>query len=202
MKTSFVPDTLENKLILLFILDKMEIPLTETSILDICTNRNDWLNYMDCKDIMWQLQDVNFIYKTVDSENENRYNITIQGRECLSHFFNKIPNSLREEITEFAKNNRMQFKRSQEYVGRYVRNSDGTYTASLKIKDQLEGKNLFEIRIDLPTSKQAINACKNWKDKAPEIYEKIYDYADTIIENEPSPKPSIIDNFGEIDPNK
>ena len=175
MNTNFVPDTTANKLILLFVLDKMEIPLTETSIIDICTNQNNWLNYMDCKDVMWQLIDVNFIYKTVDNENESRYNITVEGRECLSHFFQKIPMSLREEITVFAKQNRMQFKRNQEYVGKYSRNNDGSYTATLQIKDPLECRNLFDLKINFPSSKQAINACKNWKEKAPQIFESVYD---------------------------
>lgn len=188
MKTSYVPDAMANKLILLFILDKMEIPLTETSIIDICTNRNDWLNYMDCKDIMWQLQQVNFIYKTVDSENESRYSITVKGRDCLSSFFNIIPLSLRDDITNFAKANRMEFKRSQEYIGKYIRNNDGTCTAILMIKDPLEGRNLFEIRICLPSSKHASNACKKWKDKAPQIYENIYDFADS-----PEEKPTTQD---------
>lgn len=185
MKTSFVADDIVNKLILLFIFDKMEMPLTETSLIDICTNKNDWLNYIDYKNIMWQLQNVNLIYKTVDSENESRYNITIQGRECLSHFFYKIPISLREEITLFAKNNRMQFKRNQEYVGKYLKNNDGSYTATLQIKDTLEGRSMFQVKISVPTCKQAINVCKNWKDKAPQIYEKIYDLVDY---QEPEPQ--------------
>ena len=173
--TGYIPDAMDNKLIFLFILDKMEIPLTETSIIDICTNQNDWLNYMDCKDIMWQLQNVKLIYKTVDDENESRYNITAAGRECLAHFFGRLPISLREEISNFAKQNRMQLKRNQEYVGKYQKNKDGSVLTSLKIKDPLENRNLFEIKIILPNTKQAILACKNWKEKAPQIYENIFD---------------------------
>ena len=48
-------DSTVNKLKLLFLLDKMEIPLTENNIIDICTSRNNWINYMDCKEILWQL---------------------------------------------------------------------------------------------------------------------------------------------------
>ena len=48
MEPEFTPDETVNKLILLFVLDQMEIPLTENSIIDICTSRNDWLNYMEC----------------------------------------------------------------------------------------------------------------------------------------------------------
>ncbi|MBQ0017313.1 MAG: DUF4364 family protein [Clostridiales bacterium] len=175
ISTDFVADTTVNKLILLFVLDKMEIPLTENSIIDICTNKNDWLNYMDCKDVMWQLIDVNFIYKTIDSDDECRYNITVEGRNCLSHFFLKIPTSLREDITNFAKNNRMNFKRAQEYVGKYVKTVDGFYLCTLQIKDPLEGKNIFEIKIQMPTNKLANSTCKKWKEKAPLVYENMYE---------------------------
>ena len=154
-------------------LDKMEIPLTENSIIDIVTSRNNWLSYMDCKDVLWQLIEVGFIYKTVDATSESRYNITYEGRNCLSHFFLKIPSSLREQITAFTKNNRMNFKRAQEYTGDYYKNTDGSHTAVLRIRDPLEPQSLFEIKLKLPTRHAAIIAVKRWKDKAPNIYEYI-----------------------------
>ena len=175
IETDFVADPLVKKLLLLFVLDKMEIPLTENSIIDICTSKNVWLSYMDCKDVMWQLLDVNFIYKTIDSTDEARYNITIEGRDCLTHFYKKIPISLRDNITTFAKENRMAFKRAQEYVGKYIRNVDGTYLCTLQIKDPLEGKNIFEIKIILNSIKQAKDAIAKWKEKAPNVYETIFD---------------------------
>ena len=99
---AFVPDNTINKLILLFILDKMEMPLTEDTIINISTNQNTWLKYMECKDVLWQLLDIGYIAKSQVDE-ENRYNITYQGRNCLSNFYLKIPSSTREEITNFTK---------------------------------------------------------------------------------------------------
>lgn len=170
----FVPDNTINKLIFLFVLDKMEIPLTEDSIIDICTSRNEWLKYMDCKDVMWQLLDVGYIAKTAN-EDVPRYNITNEGRNCLSNFYLKIPSSTREEITVFAKENRMVFKRAQEYTGTYYKNSDGSYTTALKIKDPLQTQNLFELKIVLQSRKSAVNATKKWREKAPSIYESVYE---------------------------
>ena len=170
----FVPDNTINKLIFLFVLDKMEIPLTEDSIIDICTSRNEWLKYMDCKDVMWQLLDVGYIAKTAN-EDVPRYNITNEGRNCLSNFYLKIPSSTREEITVFAKENRMVFKRAQEYTGTYYKNSDGSYTTALKIKDPLQAQNLFELKIVLQSRKSAVNATKKWREKAPAIYESVYE---------------------------
>ncbi|MDR0850505.1 MAG: DUF4364 family protein [Christensenellaceae bacterium] len=174
----FVPDSTVNKLILLFVLDKMEIPLTENSIIDICTSRNGWLNYMDCKELLWQLMDAKFIYKLDNEGGESRYNITYEGRNCLSHFFSRVPQSMREEISEFSKQNRMIFKRSQEYVGDYFKNPDGSHTVVLRIKEPLINQPMFEIRIKTASRAAAINACKKWKEKAPTIYENIYE---TII---------------------
>ena len=37
----YTQDNTINKLKLLFLLDKMEIPLTENNIIDICTSRNN-----------------------------------------------------------------------------------------------------------------------------------------------------------------
>ena len=38
----FEQDNTIHKLKLLFVLDKMEIPLTENNIIDICTSSNNW----------------------------------------------------------------------------------------------------------------------------------------------------------------
>ena len=48
-------DSTVNKLVLLFVLEKIEIPLAENSILDICSSRNNWVNYMECKEILYSL---------------------------------------------------------------------------------------------------------------------------------------------------
>ena len=171
----FTMDSTVNKLKLLFILDKMEIPLTENSIIDICTSRNTWLNYMDCKEILWQLLEVGFIFKTSGENEEIRYGITYTGRDCLSHFYTRIPQSLREQMTNFAKENRMNFKRSQEYIAEYFKNTDGSHTVVLKIKEPMVPQSLLEIKLNAPNRHSAILTCKKWREKAASIFEYLYD---------------------------
>ena len=50
-------DALVNKLILLFVFDKMEAPLSENTILDMCCSANNWISYMDCKPLLGTLLD-------------------------------------------------------------------------------------------------------------------------------------------------
>lgn len=170
----FVADNTVNKLILLFVLDKMEIPLTEISILEICSSQNNWINYMDCKDLLYQLLNAKFIYKPNTTNNESRYNITVAGRECLSQFFTKIPASLRNSIAKFASENKLHFKRNQEYVGKYYKNIDGSYTVELRILEPLTTDSIFDISIKTDTRHNAIVACKKWREMAPSIFEYVY----------------------------
>lgn len=177
-----VYDETLNKLLLLFVFDRMEIPLTENSIIDICTSRNDWLKYMECKEALMQLVDVNFISKLtpigavteIDTRDE-RYTITPEGRNCIANFVTRIKPHIREEITEYAKQNRMVFKRSQEYVSEYFKNADGTHTVVFKIKEPLVAQPLFEIKLKTTTRNAAVLAGKKWNEKAPQIYEYIYE---------------------------
>ena len=54
-------ETSVNKLILLFVFDKMESPLSERTLVDMCTSSNDWLNYMDCTVLIHKLKRDGFI---------------------------------------------------------------------------------------------------------------------------------------------
>ncbi len=125
-------DSSLNKLILLFVFDKMEVPLSENTVLDMCCSSNNWLAYMDCQPILNQLLDCGWIYN-ISNNGEPLYTITPDGRICLANFFINIPASTREEISLFIKQNRAKYRRKQECVADYFMNKDGTYTVYLKI---------------------------------------------------------------------
>ena len=168
-------DSMISKLLLMFVLEKMEMPLTESSIIDICTSQNNWLNYMECKDILYKLLEANFICSTKGQDGEERYSITIEGQGCLEHFYDKINIELQEQILLYIKNNRMHFKKSQEYVADYSKNSDGTYLLVLKIRSDTINYPMFEIKIATHSRQTAIEACKKWRENAHLVYEQVYD---------------------------
>ena len=171
----FSQDSMVSKLILLFILEKMEMPLTEQSIIDICTSQNDWLNYMECKDVLYQLVEANFVYNTDGQAGEERFTVSYEGQSCLDHFYQKIEPKLREQIIDYIKNNRLHFKKSQEYVADYFKNSDGTYLLVLKIRSHTVNYPMFEIKIATPSRQTAIEACRKWRENAHLVYEQVYE---------------------------
>ena len=165
-------DTFVNKLILLFVFDKMEVPLSENTILDMCSSSNSWISYMDCKPLLGTLLDHSFIYN-VSTQGEPLYSITPDGRICLAAFYVQIPSSLREEISIFVKNNRAKYRKRQECVADYYMNKDGTYTVYLKIVEPSQP--ILELKLVVADRLTAKNIYKKWEEKAGNVYATVYD---------------------------
>ena len=174
MKENFSRDDTETKLILLYMLEQIEIPLSEQFIFDICTTRNSWINYMECKAVFPELIKFKMIFSPDEQSENRRFLLTAQGRNCVNSFYNEIPEALREDISSFCKSNRMYFKRLQEYVADFKKNADGTYMVKLRIIDSTSNIPTFEININLQTRAEAIKAMELWPNKAPNFYEFVY----------------------------
>lgn len=166
-------EALLNKLIMLFVFDKMECPLAENTICDICCASNNWISYMDYKSIINQLIECGFIYKLAPTGGETMYSITPDGRICLADFFVQIPSSLRENISTFIKNNSSKCKRHQEFLADYYMNKDGTYTVNLKIVEPSHAA--LELKMNVPSRQSAKNIYKRWEEKGMLILDLLYE---------------------------
>ncbi len=165
-------ETSVNKLILLFVFDKMESPLSERTLLDICSSSNNWINYMDCVALIQKLLADAFICE-IPGGDDPLYTITPEGRESLANFYIKIPLSLREEISRFVKNNSSKLRTRQECKADYYQNKDGTYTVFLKILAPVQP--MLELKFVVPDKKTANAIYKKWEDKASELYSVVFD---------------------------
>lgn len=165
-------ETSVNKLIVLFVFDKMESAISERTIVDICSTTNDWINYMDCVTLIQKLLDDGFIY-TVEEGDDPLYTITADGRESLANFYINIQKSIRDEISRFIKKNRDRYRKQQECKADYYQNKDGTYTVFLRILAPVQP--MLELKIVIPDKKSAAKIYKQWADKAADVYSVIYE---------------------------
>ncbi len=163
-------DSKVQKLVILFMFEKMAIPLSEPTVLDICTAENDWLGYMECKQFLAELLDNDLLYRVPRSD---LLNITQNGLTCLSLFYTHIPSSKRDSIMEYVNQNRMHFKKQQAYFCDYSKNEDGTYTVIMRVNT--EQKTVLEIKMVVSTRQHAKFLYKNWVDMAAGTYEELYD---------------------------
>ena len=166
-------ETSVNKLIVLFVFDKMETALSERTILEMCTSSNAWLNYMDCVELLPRLLEDGFICRIATHEDEPLYSITSDGRESLNNFYINIPKSIRDDISVYIKKNSGKLRNRQECKSDYYQNVDGTYTVYLKILAPVQP--MLELKFVVPDKKSAQHIYKNWESKASELYSAIYD---------------------------
>ena len=166
-------ETSVNKLIVLYVFDKMETALSERTVVEMCTAGNNWLNYMDCMELLPRLLDDGFICRISNLDEDPLYSITADGRESLNNFYINIPKSMREEISRFIKNNSTKYRNKQECKSDYFQNVDGTYTVYLKILAPVQP--MLELKFVVPDKKTAQNIYKNWECKASDLYSAIYE---------------------------
>lgn len=172
-KVDISSNTTVSKLVLLYVFDKMEMPLTEATITDMCCNRNAWISYLTCKEVLLDLVENGFIVVSTNNSGEQYYTITTDGRSCLSYFFMKIPASIRDEINIFIKDNRQTFRRKQEYFSDYYKNADGSYTVLMRIVEPLGTK--LELKLNVANRGIAKVIYNKWEERASQVYASIYD---------------------------
>ncbi|MDD4290783.1 MAG: DUF4364 family protein [Clostridia bacterium] len=167
-------DPIQNKLLMLFIFDKMEMPMSEDTLTNFCTCDDALIPYMDCKWSFGDLLKTGYLceYK-YSCKDLPLYIISEEGRICLAHFFARIPISQRELVSAIVKRDRMTFKRQQEYFSNYSKNSDGTYKVSLKINEP--EKPVIEISMNVPSKEIAKSMYDSWEERAPKVFSSIYD---------------------------
>ncbi len=157
------------QLIVLFVFDKMDIALDDSTVLNICCVQNSWLAPIFCMDALQKLVKSNFINKISRGRKQNPlYTLTSDGRVCLANFYPRIPESMRQEISDYVRENRMAFKRQQEYTHTYYKNYDGTYTVWLRIKDP--SATLLDLKFVVANHKTAKYIHENWEKKAANVY--------------------------------
>jgi len=164
-----------NALLLLFVFDKMDIPLTENTLAEMVCTINEWVSYMDYRQALSMLLDKNWIGKIDPNvpDDEAYFTLTVDGRVCLSHLFYNIPSRIRAEIVEYINENRMYYRRKQEYNSTYSQNADGTYTVTLKISDAT--RPLLSLDLCVPDRNTAKEIHRKWEEKAAEVYALLYE---------------------------
>ena len=170
------------KLILLYVLDRMECDLTEDTIIDMCYYQKKWTSYFTCKIALSELTKSGYIQETKNTEKTKYYSITPEGRSCLSFFYNDIPASIRTDIANFVKDNKLAFKRKQEYFYDSFKNKDGSFTVVLKIVEPTT--TTLEIKLNVPEQETTKTIEKNWQNNASRVFASIYDILLTNTEGD------------------
>lgn len=162
------PRTL-TKLIILYMLDKFDYPLTKAKILELVLKK-EYSNYWTFTSAIFELTEDDLI-ESSSTHSSTLISLTDKGRESLSFFRNRISEGIRSDIDRYCEENSLEIANDLSVMTNYYRTSSGDYIAELSARDKSE--DLIKISINMPTEESAVRACEHWREKSSDIYSHI-----------------------------
>ncbi len=160
----------QNKLLLLYIIDKSKKPLTNSQISEFVLE-NNYMNYFLIQQFLGELVDSKFIEFSSLKEKKS-YSILQKGKLTLHYFEDRIPENIKEDINSKLKIKEKDFERESQIVSNYFKKNENEYIVNLKLVEN--DITLFSLYLNVVSKKQAKMICKQWKKQPDSIYKQIF----------------------------
>lgn len=155
------------KLIILYMLSRVDFPLTKSQISDFILGR-EYTTFLTLQQAIGDLIDAGFITSQT-IRNRTHLSMTREGAQTLAFFSNQISSSIKKEIDEYLKGNELELRNEVSVFSDYYKSTTGEYEAHLVAKDK--NISLLDITISVPDEETAVSICDNWQKKNQEIYQ-------------------------------
>jgi len=157
------------KLIVLYMLDKIDFPLTNSQISEFILNEG-YTNYFTLQQTLSELSASGFIHEE-STHSRTFYHLTEEGRQTLHFFKNDISSAIQDDINEFLTQKKYELKNEVSVKSDYYQNSNGDFSVRCQVFEQ--GSPLIDLTLTAPTEAQAQTMSNNWAKKNQEIYASI-----------------------------
>mgnify|MGYP001944046661 CR=1 FL=1 len=154
------------KLIILYMLDKVNFPLTNAQISNFILEK-EYTNYFTIQQAISELSDSELI-QTETIRNSTYYRINQAGEETLEFFGDKVSETIKKEIDEFLYENKYDLKDEVSTISDYYEEKKGEYIVRCQVKENRTP--IIDLNISVPSEEEAATICNNWKPKSQEVY--------------------------------
>lgn len=160
------------KLIILYMLDRIdEYTLTNAQIVNFILDKK-YTTLFNIHESISELIDEGFISVST-IRNTQHYQITNLGEDALLYFENRISNSIKQEIRDYFKEEKINLKKESEIYADFKSLGNNEYSVECAIKERRE--TLVDIKMTVPSKELARSICDNWRTKSTDIYKLLVD---------------------------
>ena len=159
------PRTL-TKLIILYMLDMVEFPLSKAQIFDFVLEK-EYTNYFTLQEALHQLEDSGFV-SAEQMHSVTLLTITDEGRETLRFFQGRISDAIKNDISSYLTDNKVELHNEVSVTTNYYRIGTGEYVAELTAREKTS--ELISLRLNVPSEDAAETICENWKKQCTDLY--------------------------------
>lgn len=161
----------QNKLLLLYIINESNTPLTNNEITEFILE-NNYMNYFLTQQYLSELVSAGFIdYKKNGVKNKSVYILLEKGKATLSFFQDRIPEKIKEEISSKFKNGTKSKDKAAQVFGEYYKKDNNEYMVNLRLIEKKQ--TILSIYLDIPSENEAKRICDNWKNNTEYIYKNL-----------------------------
>lgn len=170
MKLTSDSETLaENKVLILYILDIVNKPITNDALYSIVTSAID-LNYFYFQQFLLDLMEAKYV-ACYTKETQDVYKLTESGKNTLDLTLDILPGIIKLKVDTNLKSNMEMFDNAQAVVSEYIPKSENEYEVQCKIVENNEI--IFEIKTCAYSREQAQYIVDNWKKNANKLYPQL-----------------------------
>lgn len=157
----------QNKLIILYLLQKMGISLSHSEISQFLLSK-DYMDYFSLQDYLTELVEASWLEKTQEHKN-TRYLLTDDGNDVINFFKNHITDPIKEEIKLYVKENNKRIRAEYAITANYFPIFNDEFLVKCGVCDDNENS-LMEISVAVVSKEQAQQMCKNWRKNINTLY--------------------------------
>lgn len=157
----------EHKLIILHLLQKMGIALSNSEICQFLLEKN-YMDYFSIQQYLSELETAGWLEKTQE-QNHTRYTLTDEGEEVINYFINRISDEVKNEINTYVHENSKRIRAEYAVTANYFPELNGDYLVKCSLCDDA-GATLMEISVSVVSKNQAQQICRNWRKQVNQYY--------------------------------
>lgn len=155
------------KLVILYILDRLETPISNAELTRIILERNI-AQYMAIQESLEDLVGDGYI-SVSENRNSHLYSITNEGRETLSFFYQNLSVPLRDDIDDCLSKEQYHLRDLAASTADYYEINKNEYICELKVVER--GSELVNINLLVTSPEEADTICNRWKEANADVYE-------------------------------
>ena len=170
---NFFPQTesdilkIQNKVILLYLIEKMDLPMTRNQIEKFALEE-ELMNILTVQLYMAELEEAGYLDKTVEND-ISRFTLTEEGLLTIDLFLKDIPAYIKNKVITYVARNRKTIKQDFQVIANYFYDhGHNEYIVKCAVYD--DEMMLLEINISVVTKEQAVEVCMNWRTNADKLY--------------------------------
>ena len=161
----------ENKVLILYVLNKLSNPITDTGLLKTITTVQE-INYFYFQQFLLDLIEIKYI-ACYEKENSKFYEITNSGKNALKLTTDLVPGIIKFKIDNSLQGNLETIENQASITAEYIPQNEKEYIVKCKINEN--GTTLFELQAFAGSRESAKKITENWQNNANSLYPQILD---------------------------